>query len=494
MPTEKFNHWAFTNDILRRAQLAAAVHIIKSAPKGVSAETYATDLQRKLKLLWLNSPMAAGASHLNLLVDRQVLFKLQELLAFRLSSIISESCQGQQTVFCENESTCKETHEQFKVQALYDNLNANRSNIQATTSFIQAIIHLKALAESQTTVPFDKYFRSVSSMCDRMKLLNFPQYDSEDRLIQKRSLSDDSGFCTLDDRDANKLVEPVKGLASSFILYIINSGNANELLQKSMESIIIQLRGITIENPGIHLNETINQWQGSVYYHALLALQPIFSVQQRNVERSVPSQQLCVSVFKEILDHICDENYSAKHDYYLRENQIVMLFQLCFSTNLWIQVLDIVFQKIEDLAHLMKWTDSIDEEKPEEISFYQDNRLLSTLQNYLLKLESSFFVFQLAHLFLQNIDCSTSENKGQQNTLKENVENKKTSTISHRWRKHYATEMITDTRTTSDESKTKVTNWKIILSDSFRNSLFKNSLIAIKLCKYMPQLSALALK
>ncbi|KAE8746217.1 hypothetical protein FOCC_FOCC007089 [Frankliniella occidentalis] len=271
-----------------------------------------------MKILWLSSPLSPGASQVNVSVDRHILFQLQELLAFRLNSVISESSHHSVTVCSQSQSVSYATkqsndinqNEIWKMQAFSDHLHANRVKIQASANFIQAVIHLKALAEAQTTIPFDKYNTSVSLLCNRKSQVNFP-YNFEESLFAHPLPSDDSGFCTTND-NVYKNTETVKGVASSVILYIVNSCNADELLQKSVESIIVQLRDIALKDDGIHLHDTINQWRGSAYHHAMVAFQSVFSGQQMNMHRTLPDQQLCLSILQEMLEHVSKKKYSSK--------------------------------------------------------------------------------------------------------------------------------------------------------------------------------------
>lgn len=54
------------------------------------------------------------------------------------------------------------------------------------------------------------------------------------------------------------------GVASSMLMYVVNSGDANQLLSKSIEAILNQMKALACEAEKgwsvLNLNETINAW------------------------------------------------------------------------------------------------------------------------------------------------------------------------------------------------------------------------------------------
>lgn len=100
-------------DVYRRIQIAAAVHLIKNTPKGKSAEAHAIDVQQKLKLGWLNSVSKSlclehiycvchslctlrqaqllGDHRSSIRIDEHILNQQQDALKLRLHSVVPQN-------------------------------------------------------------------------------------------------------------------------------------------------------------------------------------------------------------------------------------------------------------------------------------------------------------------------------------------------------------------------------------------------------------------
>lgn len=80
-------------------------------------------------------------------------------------------------------------------EVYYENFNRDRCEVVANANFIQAIIHLKALAEAQSTIPIHHYIGSVSKMGNRNGIFPF----ESNKIATELASSNDSDFYNVEE-------------------------------------------------------------------------------------------------------------------------------------------------------------------------------------------------------------------------------------------------------------------------------------------------------
>ncbi|XP_034244739.1 uncharacterized protein LOC117647210 [Thrips palmi] len=482
---------AFKQDVYRRIQIAAAVHLIKTTPKGKTHEAHALDIQQKLKLRWLNSTLFQSDHSSNICINQHILRQQQEALKLRLTAV---EPQSNQHIFEDNSSHLQKDaltqikHVSNEALLYWSDLNTHRYEIQANANFIQGVVHLKALAETQSTVPIQQYISSVSKMVTNNRNKVIPSGSVECNTATELPSSDDSGFYNVKEYQSSSVTpqgENSSSVASSMLLYIISSCNADQLLEKSIQAILNQMRNLAsgneIEWPASKLHEVMDQWTGSIHQQAMEVLHAIMGEQTVLSDILASSKDVCFTSIREIIDDIF-KNISHNISFQTKENQMMMILQLSEAANLWYPTLELVFSNLAGLTSKIKKGQECSDETVMTSS--RTRSLAHQRHKDTQLIHQSFSLFRLLKVLITNRHIKHKEDQSAA------VESKSTSTqaahksVAGLWRKHYeshndskvpmssATHRLGPTRST-------LRHWRNILEDLFQEILYKHPLVAV---------------
>lgn len=483
----------FKRNIYRRIQLAAAVFVVRSTPSDKSPGAFANELQQRLKLHWLNSPITHDASTLKITSDQCILAQQQDIVRKRLCSIIPESSALHSKHVCASKSGAN-TNECFESEGRVEGFSpVNCENIgnkiQANALFIQAVIQVKALAQAHLTVPVERYVDSVSRLYSR----RIPEGTRGKSKPYPSMSSEDSGYDAIEDNSLDMVrispaesLTPMTGVASSMLLYIINSCNGDQLLIRSIHAILTQLKILACaagENVSAwSLNEAINGWKGSLYDQSMEAVRCIIDMHGVQSDKTDSGVHLCLAFVQEMIATIGTDVLS-KDDSSQKESQIILTLKLCEGTSLYLATVDHLLHKVENLMISIR-SKVVSVGQAAMDSEYLHN--FTVMHDFLHDVENCFFTIRLVEIFLEGLQNHITllwNNSRDLNSHKLEAQNK-IRNIAGLWRKHYNVQnenpaKASDVSDKMRKVKSDIRHWKQLMDNLAAQALNEHPLLAV---------------